>query len=198
MSSHHAKNKINISASFVDTLNCSLFVQRKATMWIVIIVCVCVVTLSMWIRKEDRRENVIYIEQLINLAVVSLDMNPHRHKSTFFPHSACYIDVTSHLLLSSTVSGNIILLNQIWILIWVKAAVHTFPELFGPCFSCTFNIFFTLFFFTATSIPHVDVFQVKQLDFFSTLQPYCFWEKNVNSVLTSWTKFLLEKGQLMI
>lgn len=95
MSSHHANNKINALASFVDTLNWSLFIQQKATMWVA--VTACVVTLSMWIWKKDRRENVIYREQLINLMVVSLAFHPQRRKSTFFSCSACYIDVTSHL-----------------------------------------------------------------------------------------------------
>lgn len=108
MSSLHTKNKINVSASFVDSLNWSLFVQQKATMWVVIIGCV--VTLTMWIWKEDRSKNVIYIEQIVSGG--QSGHGPPQAQINFFPHSACCINVTSHLLPLSTVSSNIVLLNQ--------------------------------------------------------------------------------------
>lgn len=108
MSSHRAKNKINVSASFVDTLNWSLFIQQKATMRVV---TACVVTLSPRIWKEDRKDNDLC--RTVNLMVASVDLDPYRHKSTYFSCSACCVDVTSHLLPLNTVLGNIVLLNQI-------------------------------------------------------------------------------------
>lgn len=126
MSSHHAKNKINVSASFVDTLNWSLFVQRKETMWGLMIPCV--LRSFTWLWKEAGRENVIYIEQVINLMVVSLDLDPYRQKPTFPPFSC--IDVTSHLLPLSTVSGNSVLLKQIKIYLFVKKLLHMFSRVF--------------------------------------------------------------------
>lgn len=78
MSSHHAKNKINVSAPFVDTLNWSLFVQQKEAMWG--LVNACALRSFTWLRKEGRRENVNYIEQLINVMVVRLDLDPYRNQ----------------------------------------------------------------------------------------------------------------------
>lgn len=124
MSSHHAKNKINVSASFIDTLNWSLFVQQKETMGH--LMAPCVLRSFTWLWKEGRRENVIYIEQLIHLMVIRLDLDTY--KPTFSPFSC--IDVTVHLLPLSTLWGNSILLKQIKIYLFGKKVLYMF---FSSC-----------------------------------------------------------------
>lgn len=172
MSSHHAKNKINVSASFVHTWNWSLFVQQKETMWG--LMTPCVLRLFMWLQKEGRKENVICIEQLINLMVVRLGLDPYRQKPTFFPFSC--IGVTGHLLPLSTGSGNSILLKQIQIYLFVKKLLYEFFR----CFQ--FMLFMNFF----VLLPWIFLFLQQQVYYhvwmsFSLLG----WISSVSFSLTS-------------